>query len=68
MWDGYENVSKHVFLGRSTTIYLVKIIINNKNTRDLFEPVDNINGAWKLTRAAEIFVDEQLPIEVNKWK
>lgn len=46
--------------------FMRQIIINNKNTRDLFEPVDNINGAWKLTRAAEIFVDEQLPIEVNK--
>lgn len=43
--------------------HLRQIIINNKNTRDLFEPVDDIDGAWKLTRAAEIFIDEELPNE-----
>lgn len=41
--------------------YMRQIIINNKNSRDLFETVDDVAGAWKLTRAAEIFVDEELP-------
>ena len=43
--------------------HLRQIIINNKNSRDLFEPVEGVEGAWKLTRAAEILVDEELPNE-----
>jgi hypothetical protein len=41
--------------------HLRQIIINNKNQRDLFEEVDEKESTWKLTRAGEIFVDEQLP-------
>ncbi|QQX76398.1 MULTISPECIES: hypothetical protein [Aequorivita] len=46
--------------------FMRQIIINNKNTRDLFEPVEGVSGAWKLTRAAEIFVDEDLPTKSEK--
>lgn len=41
--------------------HLRQIIINNKNQRDLFEEVEGKESSWKLTRAGEIFVDEQLP-------
>jgi len=41
--------------------HLRQIIINNKNQRDLFEEVEGKESTWKLTRAGEIFVDEQLP-------
>jgi len=40
--------------------HLHQIIINNKNQRDFFEPTDN-EGEWKITRTAEIFVEEKLP-------
>ena len=43
--------------------HLRQIIINNKNQRDLFEEVEGKESAWKITRAGEIFVDEQLPIK-----
>jgi hypothetical protein len=40
--------------------HLRQIIINQKNTRDWFESAD-VDGAWKLTRTGQIYVDENLP-------
>lgn len=40
--------------------HLHQIMINAKNEKDWFEPVDE-NGAWVLTRAGDIFVSDELP-------
>jgi hypothetical protein len=42
--------------------HLRQIIINLKNDKDWFEP-DESTGAWRLTRAGEIFVSEKMPQE-----
>jgi hypothetical protein len=45
--------------------HLRQIIINNKNAKDLFEESKE-DDAWVLTRAGEIYVEENLPPKVNK--
>ena len=40
--------------------HLRQIIINAKNEKDWFEPVDE-NGVWALTRTGDIFVSDELP-------
>jgi hypothetical protein len=42
--------------------HLHQVLINNKNERDLFEPVEG-DGMWELTRTGEIFVEEKLPAQ-----
>lgn len=40
--------------------HLHQIMINAKNEKDWFEPVDE-NGVWALTRTGDIFVSDDLP-------
>lgn len=45
--------------------HLRQIIINNKNEKDLFEKSKE-DDAWVLTRAGEIYVEDNLPPKVTK--
>lgn len=41
--------------------HLHQIMINNKNEKDYYEPIEGNESSWQLTRAGEIFVADNLP-------
>jgi len=41
--------------------HLHQIMINNKNEKDYYEPVEETDSTWRLTRTGEIFVADELP-------
>lgn len=50
-------------LGIKRPNHLHQIMINNKNEKDYYEPIEGDESNWQLTRSGEIFVSDNLPSE-----
>lgn len=50
-------------LGVKRPNHLHQIMINNKNEKDYYEPMEGDESNWQLTRTGEIFVADNLPSE-----
>ena len=48
-------------LGLKRPNHTHQIMINNKNEKDYYEPIEENESSWRLTRAGEIFVADNLP-------
>ena len=48
-------------LGVKRPNHLHQIMINNKNEKDYYEPIEGDESNWQLTRTGEIFVADNLP-------
>lgn len=48
-------------LGIKRPNHLHQIMINNKNEKDYYEPIEGDESNWQLTRSGEIFVADELP-------
>ncbi len=64
---GHKNFSEgqveyaYKMLGIKRPNHLHQIMINNKNEKDYYEPLEGDESNWQLTRTGEIFVADNLP-------
>jgi len=46
--------------------HLHQIMINTKNEKDYYEPIENEQGKWSMTRGGDIFVCDKLPATTSE--